>query len=271
MQQTVTATYALRDGTAVIEMASAAGLGVLGTGGPSPATARHASTVGVGALIKDALDRGADRIVLGVGGSATTDGGAGLLVGLGARLLDVHGEQLYPSGHSLGAVHTLDIGGLHPRLRDVELIVACDVDNPLTGPYGAAAVYGPQKGADPSTVAALDRALGRWADIVACRLVHDLRDQPGVGAAGGAAFGMAAVLGARLTSGIELLLDLGGFSDVITGASLVLVGEGSLDAQSLRGKGPYRRRPGRPAARRPSRRCRRPIVGHRGRTGRRRS
>lgn len=238
MQQRVTATYALREGTAVIEMASAAGLGLLGVGGPNSTTARTASTLGVGALIVDALNRGADRIVLGVGGSATTDGGAGLLVGLGARLLDAHGDPLYPCGHDLGAVHTLDTAGLDTRLRDVELIIACDVDNPLTGPCGAAAMYGPQKGANRSTVAELDQAMGKWADVVANRLGPDLRDHPGVGAAGGAAFGMAAVLGARITSGIELLLDLGGFGEVIEGASLVLVGEGSLDAQSLRGKGP---------------------------------
>ena len=238
MQRTVTATYALRDGTAVIEMASAAGLGLLGMGGPNSTTARTASTLGVGALIADALDRGADRIVVGVGGSATTDGGAGLLVGLGARLLDVHGDPLYPTGHDLLAVESLDISGLDSRLREVDLVVACDVDNPLTGPYGAAAMYGPQKGANRSTVVELDHAMGRWADVVAHRLGRDLRELPGVGAAGGAAFGLAAVLGARLTSGIELLLELGGFGEVLEGAALVVVGEGSLDAQSLRGKGP---------------------------------
>lgn len=238
LQHTVTATYALRDRTAVIEAASAAGLGLLGRGGPTPTTARTASTRGVGALLRDALGRGTDRIVLGVGGSATTDGGAGLLVALGARLLDIHGDPLYPSGDDLTHAHALDTDHLDQRLRDVELIVACDVDNPLTGPYGAAVVYGPQKGADPTTTAILDSALSRWADIVAQQTGRDLRDQPGVGAAGGLAFAMAAVLGARLTSGIDLLLELGGFPDVVEGAALVLVGEGSLDAQSLRGKGP---------------------------------
>lgn len=238
MQHKVNATYALREGTAVIEMAAAAGLGLLGLGGPNSTTARTASTLGVGALIADALDQGADRIVLGVGGSATTDGGAGLLVGLGAQLLDAHGDPLYPCGYDLSAVHDLDTGGLDSRLRDVDLIVACDVDNPLLGPFGAAAVYGPQKGADRLTVVELEEALAQWAGVVAHRVGHDLRNEPGVGAAGGAAFGLAAVLGARLSSGIELLLDLGGFGEIVKGASLVLVGEGSLDAQSLRGKGP---------------------------------
>lgn len=238
VQRKVNATYAMRNGTAVVELAAAAGLGLFGVGGPNSTTARTACTLGVGALIADALDRGADRIILGVGGSATTDGGAGLLVGLGARLLDAHGDPLYPCGIDLGAVHDLDISGLDSRLRDVDLVVACDVDNPLTGPSGAATVYGPQKGADRSTVVQLDQALTQWANVVAPRVGDDVRDRPGMGAAGGAAFGMAAVLGARLTSGIELLLDLGGFAEIVQGASLVLVGEGSLDAQSLRGKGP---------------------------------
>ncbi|GAA2562619.1 glycerate kinase [Mycolicibacterium diernhoferi] len=238
LQRPVTATYALHGSTAVIEAAAANGLALLGPGGPTSTTARTACTLGVGALLRDALDRGARRIVLGVGGSATTDGGAGLLVGLGARLLDVHGDPLYPSGDDLAHAHAVDLDRLDPRLRGADLVVACDVDNPLTGPSGAASVYGPQKGADPATARALDAALGRWADIVARHTGRDLRDHPGVGAAGGLAFALAAVLGARLTSGIDLLLAVGGFAEVVEGAALVLVGEGSLDGQSLRGKGP---------------------------------
>lgn len=238
LQQPVPASYALRGRTAVIEAASAAGLALLGRGGPTATTARTATSRGVGALLGDALARGADRIVLGVGGSATTDGGAGLLVALGARLLDGHGDPLYPSGADLDQACTLDLDGLDRRLRDVEIIVACDVDNPLTGPHGAAFVYGPQKGADPCTVRLLDRSLSRWADTVARCVGRDLRGRPGVGAAGGMAFAMAAVLGARLTPGINLLLDLAGFPEVVDGAALVIVGEGSLDEQSLRGKGP---------------------------------
>ncbi|MEN4479935.1 glycerate kinase [Mycolicibacterium cosmeticum] len=238
LQRPVTATYALRGRTAVIEAASAAGLGLLEQSGPTPTTARTTTTVGVGALLCDALGHGVDRVVIGVGGSATTDGGAGLLVGLGARLLDEHGDQLYPCGADLQHVREVDLDAIDHRLRGVDLVVACDVDNPLTGPHGAAVVYGPQKGADPDTVRMLEHALTHWADAVAGRCGRDVRHDPGMGAAGGMAFAMAAALGARLTPGIDLLLELGGFPAVIDGAALVVVGEGSLDTQSLHGKGP---------------------------------
>ncbi|MBS3693840.1 glycerate kinase [Rhodococcus qingshengii] len=238
MQQTIPATYALRGGTAVIEMASAAGLAHVGTPEPTSTTARTASTRGVGQLMRHALDRGAQRIVLGVGGSATTDGGAGALTALGARILDSCGDPLYPCGQDLADAAVLDIDSLDPRLGDIEVVIACDVDNPLTGPRGAAAVYGPQKGADSNTVTRLEHALGQWADVVSATVDRDLRDLPGAGAAGGLAFAMAAVLGAQLTSGIDLLLKLTCFTDIVDGAACVIVGEGSLDAQSLRGKGP---------------------------------
>jgi glycerate kinase len=218
----VTARYAVRGDTAVLEMAAAAGLGLLPSG-PDDETARTATTSGVGQLIRDALDRGARRIVLGIGGSATTDGGRWMAMALGARLVD--GERL-------------DLAGLDPRLAEASVVVACDVDNPLTGPSGAAAVYGPQKGAGPETVAVLDRALGHWADLVAAATGRDLRELPGAGAAGGLGFGAAALLGAEVRSGVELLLELSGFPEAVAGADLVIVGEGSLDEQSLRGKGP---------------------------------
>jgi glycerate kinase len=217
----VTARYALRERTAVVEMAAAAGLGLL-PHGPDDDTARTATTYGVGRLLRDALDRGARRIVLGIGGSATTDGGRGMAEALGVR---VDGERL-------------DLSGLDPRLADASVVVACDVDNPLTGPSGAAAVYGPQKGAGPATVAQLDRALGHWADLVAAATGRDLRELPGAGAAGGLGFGASALLGAELRSGVDLLLELSGFAEAAAGADLVVVGEGSLDEQSLRGKGP---------------------------------
>ena len=217
----VTARYALRGDTAVVEMAAAAGLGLLPSG-PDDDTARTATTYGVGELLRDALDRGARRIVLGIGGSATTDGGRGMAEALGVRL-DLTG---------------LDLAGLDPRVAQTEIVVACDVDNPLTGPSGAAAVYGPQKGAGPETVALLDRELGRWADLVAAATGRDLRELPGAGAAGGLGFGAAALLGAEVRSGVELLLELSGFPEAVAGADLVIVGEGSLDEQSLRGKGP---------------------------------
>ena len=220
--QRVTARYALRGEVAVIEMAAAAGLGLLPQG-PDDETARTATTLGVGQLIRDALDRGARRIVLGIGGSATTDGGRWMAMALGARLVD-------------GA--RLDLAGLDPRLAETTLVVACDVDNPLTGPSGAAAVYGPQKGAGPETVALLDRALGEWADQVAAVTGRDLRELPGAGAAGGLGFGAAARLGAQLRAVFDLLLELCGFAEAAAGADLVVVGEGSLDEQSRRGKGP---------------------------------
>jgi glycerate kinase len=233
----VEARYAVRGDTAVVEMAAAAGLGLL-PGPPDDDTARRASTAGVGGLLAAALDTGARRIVLGVGGSATTDGGAGAATALGARLLTAGGALPAPGGASLLDLDRLDLRGLDPRLPDVELLVACDVDNPLTGPAGAAAVYGPQKGAGPGTVALLDRALTRWADVVAATTGRDLRELPGAGAAGGLGFGAAALLGAEVVPGIAFLLELTGFADAVRGADLVVVGEGRLDAQSLRGKGP---------------------------------
>jgi len=233
----VTATYALRDDVAVVEMAAAAGLGLL-PGAPDDGTARSASTYGVGELLRDALDRGARRIVLGIGGSATTDGGAGMAVALGARLLGADGPLAPEGGAALRGVDRLDLTGLDTRLVQTSVVVASDVDNPLTGPSGAAAVYGPQKGAGPASVALLDSALDRWADVVAAATSRDLRDLPGAGAAGGLGFGAAALLGAEVRSGIDLLLELSGFAEEAAGADLVVIGEGSLDEQSLHGKGP---------------------------------
>jgi glycerate kinase len=234
----VAATYALRGETAVVEMAAAAGLDLLPGGAPDDSSARTASTYGVGELIRDALDRGARRIVLAVGGSATTDGGAGMVAALGGRLRTASGPVPPEGGAGLLTVERLDLDGLDARLAEATVVVASDVDNPLTGPSGAAAVYGPQKGATPPTVELLDRALGHWADVVAAATGSDLRERPGAGAAGGLAFGAAALLGADIRSGIEYLLELSGFAGTVAGADLVLVGEGSLDEQSLRGKGP---------------------------------
>jgi glycerate kinase len=233
----VDAVFAIQTPLAVIEMASAAGLPLLASG-PDEDTATRASTYGVGQMITAALDCGATRIVLGVGGSATTDGGAGALTALGAELVDASGEPVSPGGGGLVSGSRLDLSGLDPRLVHADLVVACDVDNPLTGTTGAAAVYGPQKGATPARVAELDLALGHWAELVADATGQDLRDMPGAGAAGGLAFGLSAVLGARMTPGIALLLDVTGFDEVVRGADLVVVGEGSLDHQSLHGKGP---------------------------------
>ncbi|MFE9748981.1 glycerate kinase [Saccharothrix saharensis] len=233
-----TARYASRDGVAVVELAEASGLGLITDVPTTPARAAAASTLGTGRMIAAALDSATPgarhhTIIVGLGGSATTDGGTGLLAGLGARLLDAHGTALDATTSPLPAVHAIDRTGLHPRLREVELIVACDVDNPLLGPHGAAAVYGPQKGANAPLVAALDADLARWARL----LDPDAATRPGAGAAGGAGFALLA-LGARVRRGIELVLELTGLAERLPGARLVVTGEGRLDQQTLRGKAP---------------------------------
>ncbi len=226
--RSVAATFAVRGEVAVIEMASAAGLALL-PGPPDPETAWSATTYGVGELIRAAVDRGATRVVVGAGGSATTDGGAAAVEALGTDVVAL-GEQPQRSATPHGP--------LDPRLSEIDLVVACDVDNPLLGPAGAAAVYSPQKGADPRCVAALEGRMTAWADAVTAARGQDLRHTPGAGAAGGLAFGLVALAGARIVSGAELLLELTNFDEVAASADLVIVGEGSLDQQSLRGKGP---------------------------------
>ncbi|MEU1266444.1 glycerate kinase [Streptomyces cellulosae] len=227
----VTAAYALRDGTAVVEMAEASGLQRLPEGVFAPLTA---STYGSGELLRAALDAGARSIVFGVGGSATTDGGAGMLAALGARFLTASGEPVGPGGAALAEVATADLSGLDPRLRSVEFVLASDVDNPLTGPKGAAAVYGPQKGASPEDVERLDAALGHFVKVLDAAGVAA---SPGAGAAGGIGFG-ALLVGARFRPGIEVMLDVLGFASALERADLVITGEGSLDEQTLHGKAP---------------------------------
>ena len=223
-----------RDGAgAVVELATAAGLGQLAE--PAPLTA---TTFGVGELLRAALDGGARRIVLGIGGSATTDGGAGMLQALGVRLLDADGAELPPGGAALARLDRVDASGLDPRIRAAELVVASDVDNPLVGPTGAAAVFGPQKGAGPADVTELDAALTRYAAVLARDLGVDVADLPGAGGAGGTAAGALAVLGAEVVSGARLVCDLVGLHEALDGASLAITGEGALDEQTLRGKGP---------------------------------
>jgi glycerate kinase len=236
--ETVTAAYALRDATAVIEAAQACGLTLLSARSLAPLTA---TSYGVGELILDAWRAGARRIVLGVGGVATTDGGAGLLQALGARLADESGQELPPGGGALDQLAALDLAGLHD-LPDAEFLLASDVDNPLLGPSGAAAVYGPQKGASPEEVRQLDAGLRRWADIAEAALPRPggplVREAPDAGAAGGLGFAGLLFLGARMRPGIELLLELASFGSCLGGARLVITGEGSLDAQTLHGKAP---------------------------------
>jgi glycerate kinase len=235
----VRAGYARRGEVAMVELACVCGLARLPGGRPAPLTA---SSFGAGEVLRAALEAGARRIVLGVGGSASTDGGAGLLQALGARVLDASGEPVRPGGAGLRDVAALDLAGLHPALhpasRSAELILAADVDNPLTGPDGAAEVYGPQKGAGPAEVAALAAGLRRWAAVMAAAVGTDWSRAPGAGAAGGVGFAALAVLGATRRPGIELVLDLAGFEAALDGADLVITGEGSLDAQSMAGKTP---------------------------------
>ncbi len=243
----VRASYARRGREAVVELAAASGL-VLLPDGPDPL---NATSYGTGELVRAALDAGCTRIVLGIGGSACTDGGAGLLQALGARLLDASGSDLPRGGAALTDLAILDLSALRLRVgSDVEvagatttpdaarLVVACDVDNPLLGEQGAAAVYGPQKGAGTDEVAVLERGLRRWAEAVADTTGRDLSSVPGAGAAGGVGFAALAVLGASLRPGIDLVLDLVGLDQRLDGADLVITGEGSLDEQTLRGKAP---------------------------------
>jgi glycerate kinase len=231
----VRASYARRGEVAVIELADACGLMRLPGGRPAPLTA---SSFGCGQVLAAALAAGARQIILGVGGSASTDGGAGLLQALGARVLDARGEPLARGGGALRDVAALDLSGLRPGLRADTVILATDVVNPLTGPDGAAEVYGPQKGASPEQIIELAGGLRRWAAVVAAATGTDRSQAPGAGAAGGVGFTALAVLGAQARPGIELVLDLVDFDAALDGAALVIIGEGSLDTQTLAGKAP---------------------------------
>ncbi|MDI3297953.1 MAG: glycerate kinase [Bacillota bacterium] len=229
----------LPDGTAVVELAQAAGLALLP---PVRRDPRRATTRGVGELILAALDAGARTLLVTLGGSATNDGGAGLLQALGARLFDAAGRPLDGGGAALARLERLDLSALDPRLARVEVAVACDVTNPLLGPSGASAVYGPQKGAGPREVAELEHALARWAERVEAALppppAGRWRDVPGAGAAGGAGFALLAVLRARFEQGARLVLDRLAFDEHLRGVHLVLTGEGRLDRQTAFGKAP---------------------------------
>lgn len=226
---------AVKGDTAVVELASASGLALLDPGELAPLSA---SSDGTGELIRAALDAGARTVVLGIGGSACTDGGAGMLAALGVRILDSRGNPLPPGGSPLTEVSEVDISGLDPRLAETEIILASDVDNPLLAERGAAHVYGPQKGASPEQVELLDSALHRWSRAVVAAGGRDAADEPGAGAAGGVGFAALAVLGARRRPGTDVILELVGFDQHLAGAQLVITGEGSLDEQTLHGKAP---------------------------------
>jgi glycerate kinase len=232
--QATTAAFAVSEGTAIIEAAQASGLSRLPDGVPAPLTA---SSRGVGELILAAVRMRAKRIVLGLGGVACTDGGAGLVTALGARLLDESGAELPPGGAALARLNRIDVSGLKD-LSGTDVIAATDVDNPLLGERGAAAVYAPQKGASAQDVTTLEDALARWADVTERTLGRGMRDDPGAGAAGGLGFAALAFLGASVRPGIELLLELLSFPGHLPGARLVITGEGALDTQTLHGKAP---------------------------------
>ena len=219
--------------TAIIEMAQASGLQLLE---PSTRDACRTSTYGTGQLIGAALDAGAERIILAIGGSATNDAGSGMLRALGLRTYDAQGAELEEGGLALCNVGRIDASQLDPRLAGVRLEVAADVDNPLCGSNGASAIFGPQKGASPEQVQLLDHALGHFADHCAQLLGRDVRDFPGCGAAGGMGFAAKAFFDAQFRPGIEVVA---GLEAAVQGADLVITGEGRFDAQTLRGKTPF--------------------------------
>jgi glycerate kinase len=226
----------LGDGrTAVVEMAAASGLTLVPRERRNP---RVTTTRGTGELVRAALDAGLRRVVVGLGGSATNDGGAGLARALGIRFLDDAGRDLPEGGAALARLARVDLAGQDARIAAAEVVVACDVDNPLTGPRGASAVYGPQKGATPAMVAELDAALERYARVAREATGRDVAGLPGAGAAGGLGAGLLFFTPARLRPGVEIVLEMTGFDALVRGADLVLTGEGRTDFQTAMGKAP---------------------------------
>ncbi len=227
---------AMGDGrTAVIEMARTSGLALVAVEDRNPLIA---TTYGLGEAMRDALDAGFRRFIVGIGGSATNDAGAGMAQALGARLLDAGGADLPPGGAALAGLDRIDLAGLDARISDSDVAVACDVSNPLTGPEGASAVYGPQKGATPEMVRQLDAALVHLVDVVRRDLGVEIETVPGAGAAGGLGGGMIGFLGGRLQAGVDIVLSAVGLEDRLEGADLVLTGEGSVDYQTVYNKAP---------------------------------
>ncbi len=223
--------------TGVIEMAQAAGLALLPDDRRDP---MQATTYGVGELMRAAVEAGARKIIVGLGDSATVDGGIGMCQALGARVLDEAGQEVPPGGRALTRVAALDLGGLLPAFRDgqVQVVAACDVDNPLLGANGAARVFGPQKGATPEEVRVLEEGLARWAGVIAAATRREVAGLPGAGAAGGLGAVLAGVFGALLQPGAATVMQLAGFDEAVRGCDLVVTGEGRVDAQTMHGKGP---------------------------------
>jgi len=227
--------YAADRRLAIIEMATVAGVALLPASGLDP---MQATTFGVGELLRLALDRGAQHIILGIGGSATSDGGTGLARALGARFLDAHGNELPGNAAALPRIERIDLEQLDPRLAQARIDVICDVDNPLLGARGAARVFAPQKGATPAQVAVIEAGLENLAGRVEQQLGRNIRQLRGGGAAGGLGAGMVALLQAELRPGAEVVLELTGFEAALAGAGLVMTAEGRLDSQTVHGKAP---------------------------------
>lgn len=220
--------------TGVIEMAAASGLPLVGDRKNPLIT----TTYGTGELILSALNRGLKRIIIGIGGSATNDGGVGMARALGVRFLDADGKELANGGGALADLASIDVSGIDKRLYGMTLLVACDVDNPLCGPNGASYAYGPQKGATPEMVEALDAALANYAAIAEKTLGKSVKDTPGAGAAGGLGAGLMLFTQTELRPGIDIILEVNEFDQALQGASLMLTGEGQTDFQTARGKAP---------------------------------
>ena len=222
--------------TAVIEMAAASGLPLLK---PQERNPLKTTSYGTGELIKDAVDRGCNEVILGLGGSATNDGGIGMAKALGIRFLDAHRNEVGSCGGDLVNIETVDVSGIDDRLAHVKFVAACDVDNPLCGKNGAANVYGRQKGATEDDVTFLDNGLAHFADIIEGKQGIDLKDHPGAGAAGGLGFGVMVFLHGRLESGIAIVSRMAKLADKMVGADLVITGEGQIDFQTAHGKTPF--------------------------------
>ncbi|NTX77479.1 glycerate kinase [Serratia proteamaculans] len=235
--QPVSAFYGLlgEGETAVIEMAAASGLHLAPNGQRDP---RITTSYGTGELILAALERGVKAIILGIGGSATNDGGAGMMQALGARLLDDQQQPLPPGGAALARLAQIDLSAVDPRLQQVSVTAACDVDNPLCGPHGASAVFGPQKGATPEMVTQLDAALNHFGRLLQQATGREVLNAPGAGAAGGMGASLLGMLNARLRPGIEIVIETLRLEEALRDADLVITGEGRLDSQSIHGKTP---------------------------------
>lgn len=220
---------------AVIEMAASSGLDKVN---PTDRNPLKTTTLGFGELIKDALDEGVNEILLGIGGSATNDAGAGMIISLGGKLLDKNGESIEPTGEGLAELETIDVSGMHPRIKEVSFRVACDVDNPLTGENGASYIYGPQKGGTDAQLKELDQNLAHFAKKVTEYLEKDIENVPGAGAAGGLGGGLMAFLDAQLQRGGDLLVEMLDLENKIKEADLVITGEGGINHQTIFGKTP---------------------------------